>query len=82
MVINNPDILNNWNRWYCPFFVQVQSNYLILQRVLQNYPYRIDIGFHYFLLAGAASVLLAGLTILYLSVKAALRNPLDSLRYE
>ncbi len=56
--------------------------YLILQRVLQNYPYRIDIGFHYFLFAGAASVLLAGLTILYLSVKAALRNPLDSLRYE
>jgi putative ABC transport system permease protein len=56
--------------------------YLILRRVLQNYPYRIDIGFHYFLLAGAASVLLAGLTILYLSVKAALRNPVNSLRYE
>jgi putative ABC transport system permease protein len=56
--------------------------YFVMQRVLRNYPYRIDIGLPYFLLAGAASVLIAGLTILYLSVKAALQNPIDSLRYE
>jgi hypothetical protein len=34
------------------------------------------------LLAGAASVLVAGLTILYLSIKAALQDPVTSLRYE
>jgi putative ABC transport system permease protein len=56
--------------------------YIVMKEVLQNYPYRIDIGFQYFLLAGIASILISGLTILYLSVKAALQNPIDSLRYE
>jgi putative ABC transport system permease protein len=56
--------------------------YLILRRVLQNYPYRVDIGLHYFLLSGAASICLAGLTVLYLSIKAAHQAPVDSLRYE
>ncbi|MGD8539216.1 MAG: ABC transporter permease [Candidatus Aminicenantes bacterium] len=56
--------------------------YFIMQKVLQNYSYRIDIGLHYFLLSGTASVFLAGLTILYLSIRAALQNPVESLRYE
>ena len=56
--------------------------YYVMQKVLQNYPYRVDIGFQYFLLAGIASVLISGLTILYLSVRAARQNPIDSLRYE
>jgi putative ABC transport system permease protein len=56
--------------------------YFVVQRVLRNYPYRADTGFHYFLLAGVASVCLAALAILYLSVRAALQNPIDSLRYE
>jgi putative ABC transport system permease protein len=56
--------------------------YLVMLKVLRNYPYRIDIGILYFVLTGAASFLMAGLTVLYLSVKAALQNPIDSLRYE
>jgi len=55
---------------------------LAMKRVLENYPYRIEIGSHYFVLAWLASILIAVLTILYLSVKAALKNPVDSLRYE
>jgi putative ABC transport system permease protein len=56
--------------------------FIVMRKILQNYPYRIPIGIHYFLLTGAASLLVAVLTILYLSVKSALRNPVDSLRYE
>jgi putative ABC transport system permease protein len=56
--------------------------YIVMKKVLQDYPYRIPIGIHYFILAGAASILTAVLTILYLSLKAALRNPAESLRYE
>jgi len=56
--------------------------FIVMKKVLQNYPYRIPIGIHYFLLTGAASILVALLTILYLSLKAALRNPAESLRYE
>jgi len=54
----------------------------VMRKVLQNYSYRIDIGPQYFLLAGVISILLAVLTILYISVKEALQNPVESLRYE
>jgi len=56
--------------------------FIVMKKMLQDYPYRIPIGIHYFLLTGAASLLVAVLTILYLSLKTALRNPADSLRYE
>lgn len=56
--------------------------YFVMNNVLQNYPYRIDIALHYFVLAWIASILIAVLTIFYLSIKAALQNPVESLRYE
>jgi ABC-type antimicrobial peptide transport system permease subunit len=56
--------------------------FYIMHKVLENYPYRIDIGIHYFLFSGLASSLIAVLTVLWLAVKAAMANPVDSLRYE
>jgi putative ABC transport system permease protein len=56
--------------------------YYVMARVLQNYPYRITIGFQYFLYVGVGSILLTLFTILYLSIKAAMANPVDSLRSE
>jgi putative ABC transport system permease protein len=56
--------------------------YFVMRRFLDNYPYRVGIASRYFVLVWAASVLIALLTIFYLSAKAALRNPVDSLRYE
>jgi hypothetical protein len=53
-----------------------------MNNVLQNYPNRIGIGFHYFLITGIGTVLIAILTICFLSIKAALANPVESLRYE
>jgi len=56
--------------------------YMIMRSVLQNYPYRISIDIHYFILAGVLSVLIAAGTVLFITVKAAAANPVDSLRYE
>jgi putative ABC transport system permease protein len=56
--------------------------YVVMANILQNYPYRITLGFPYFFLAGAASILIGLLTILWLSVRAALTNPVNSLKYE
>ncbi len=56
--------------------------YIIMKKVLQNYPYRAEIALHYFILAWIASIMIAVLTIFYLSVKAALRHPAESLRHE
>jgi putative ABC transport system permease protein len=56
--------------------------FYIMRKVLENYPYRIGISIHYFLFSGLASSLIAVLTVLWLAVKAATANPVDSLRYE
>jgi len=63
-------------------FVAWPVVYIVMRVILQNYPYRITLGLQYFVLAGAASLLVALLTILWLSIRAALSNPAVSLKYE
>ena len=49
---------------------------------LQNFAYRINIGWWIFALAGGLALLIALLTISMQAVKAALANPVEALRYE
>jgi len=56
--------------------------YYILYKWLQNYAYRIDIGFWIFLAAGLVVLSIALITVSYQAIKAALANPVDTLRYE
>ncbi|SEI96491.1 putative ABC transport system permease protein [Dyadobacter sp. SG02] len=54
----------------------------LMDRWLQEFAYKIDVTWWMFALAGALSVLVALCTISYQSVKAALMNPVESLRSE
>jgi len=54
----------------------------MMHRWLQNFAYRTSVGITPFLLSGLAALLLALLTASYQSLKTALANPVDSLRYE
>lgn len=56
--------------------------YIIIRRWLQDYPYRITLGISLFLLASLAALLITLLTISFQAVKAALADPVDTLRYE
>ena len=49
---------------------------------LQNYPYRISLSWGLFAGAGMLVVLIAGVTVSYQAIKAAVANPVDSLRAE
>jgi putative ABC transport system permease protein len=49
---------------------------------LQDFAYRINIGWWIFLLAGGVAVLIALLTVSYQAIKAAIANPVKSLRTE
>jgi ABC-type lipoprotein release transport system permease subunit len=49
---------------------------------LQNFAYRINISLWIFFFAGVVALLIAILTISYEAVKAALANPVKSLRTE
>ena len=54
----------------------------VMHRWLQNFAYRIDIAWWTFLLAGALALVIALLTVSYQAIRAALANPVESLRYE
>jgi len=56
--------------------------YFAMNRWLQNFAYRIDIGLGTFVLAALLALAIALLTVGYQAVKAARANPADALRYE
>lgn len=56
--------------------------YFAMNNWLENFAYRIDIGWIEFALAGAITFLLALLTVSTQAIKAALANPIEALRYE
>lgn len=56
--------------------------YFAMNRWLGNFAYCADLQWQTFLLAGALAIFIALLTISYQSIRAALTNPADALRYE
>ena len=64
------------------FFIAAPVGYYAMHNWLQNYAYHINIGAGIFLVSLAASAGVAAITISYQGVKAALVNPVDSLRSE
>jgi len=56
--------------------------FFAMNRWLQDFAYRIDIGWWMFALAGIAALAIASLTISYQAIRAVRANPVDSLRYE
>ncbi len=64
------------------FGVAAPLAYLAAQEWLQDFAYRIDLGVGIFLAAGASTVLIALVTVSYQAIRAAIANPVKSLRYE
>jgi putative ABC transport system permease protein len=56
--------------------------YFVMTGWLKNFAYRTEIGLATFLLSGFIALVIAILTVCYQSIKAALANPVNSLRYE
>jgi putative ABC transport system permease protein len=56
--------------------------YFFMNEWLENFAYRISLSIWVFVLAGISALLIAVLTVSYQAVKAALANPVESLRYE
>ncbi len=58
------------------------AGYLIMDKWLQNFAYRTSLGIGIFILSGLLAFVIALITVSYQSIKAAVANPADSLRYE
>ena len=64
------------------FVVAVPFTWWIMHNWLQEFAYRINIGWWVFAIAGILSVLIALVTICFQAIKAAIANPVKSLRTE
>jgi putative ABC transport system permease protein len=63
-------------------FIAWPIAYFAINAWLQNFAYRIDIGWWMFALAGGLALLIAVATVSTQAIKAALTNPVEALRYE
>ena len=64
------------------FVLAVPFTWYALNRWLQDFAYRVELGIGVFILAGLIALAISWMTVSYQSVKAALINPVDSLRNE
>jgi putative ABC transport system permease protein len=64
------------------FLLAIPVSWYVMQEWLQDYEYKIRIGWEVFVISGAASLVIALLTVSYQSVRAALANPAQNLRTE
>ncbi len=64
------------------FVISAPIAWFIMHKWLQNYTYRIDLGASVFILAIVSSIIIAWITVGHRAVKAAIANPVKSLRTE
>jgi ABC-type antimicrobial peptide transport system permease subunit len=62
--------------------IVIPVSYYFMHQWLQNYSYRTDISWWVFALAGISAIIITIITVSYQSIKAALANPVKSLRSE
>ncbi|TDE08284.1 ABC transporter permease [Dyadobacter psychrotolerans] len=63
-------------------FIASPIAYLLMKQWLQDFAYRVDISWWIFALAAGVSIVVAILTVGYQSLRAALLNPVESLKVE
>ena len=64
------------------FFIAVPIGWYLMEKWLQDYAYRISISWWLFAAGGLAAIIIALATISFQAIKAALANPVKSLRTE
>jgi putative ABC transport system permease protein len=62
--------------------IAVPLGWLLMNEWLNNFAYKTEVGFWIYILAGGFAVIIALLTISSQAIKAALANPVESLRHE
>jgi putative ABC transport system permease protein len=62
--------------------IAIPASWMAASKWLQNYPYRISLGWQVFAWAGALVIFIALATVSFQAIKAAIANPVKSLRSE
>ncbi|HXL56191.1 MAG TPA: FtsX-like permease family protein, partial [Chitinophagaceae bacterium] len=64
------------------FAIATPIAWYYMHKWLQDYPYRINMSWWIFIIGGAASIIIALATVSFQAIKAAIANPVESLRTE
>src|SRR5436309_11315149 len=64
------------------FAIATPIAWYYMHKWLQDYPYRISMSWWIFIIGGAASIIIALATVSFQAIKAAIANPVKSLRTE
>lgn len=64
------------------FCFAVPVSYFVMNNWLRNFTFRVELSVMTFLIAGALTLLIALMTVSYQVVKAASKNPIETLKYE
>ena len=64
------------------FVISMPIAYYIVNSWLSNFPYKVDISWWVFIIAGSMALFIAVITVSWQTWRAATRNPVESLRYE
>ncbi len=64
------------------FILSIPVTYLLINKWLEGFAYKISLGFLEFLIAGAISFVVILLSVGYRSLRASIQNPAKALRYE
>ena len=76
-------LIKNFTKWVLlANLIAWPVAYYAMNKWLQNFAYRITISWWMFLLAGVLALLIALLTVSWQAIRAAIANPVESLRYE
>jgi putative ABC transport system permease protein len=67
---------------FIAFLIASPLAWWAMHKWLQDFAYRIDIAWWVFLIAGSISFMIALLTVCFQAIKAAIANPVESLRTE
>jgi len=70
-------------KWICiAILIAIPIAYFTMDKWLQNFAYRIDIGIWIFIFSAVIAIFIALLTVSFQTIKAAVANPVHSLKYE
>ncbi len=76
-------LLKDFVRWVLAAnIIAFPVAYYFMNKWLQNFAYRIELSWWVFLVSGCIALLIAIATVSYQAIKAAIANPVESLKYE
>jgi putative ABC transport system permease protein len=64
------------------FLIAIPISLLIIRSWLTNFAFKTNLAWWVFAVTGLLTVLIAVLTVSYQSIKVAIKNPAESIRYE